>query len=162
MTSKKYYNSKHACKNVNIHVGDIVKVRKSSFVRKGQSHFSHPMVVKKIFCDLALLSDRKICIFSSLSMCRGGKSTAPPHAYSENHCPSTSPDHDWLLDDDTNRDSYPQETEVTSPCGMDVLSGGTFQDDNGGTSSNGESLEDIHKTTSLIKTTTYKITMMLQ
>lgn len=138
MTSKKYYDSRHACKQVNIQVGDKVRVKRNDFVRKGQSHFSQPMVVKKVFCNSALLSDGKTWHFSSLSLCRSGGIVPPSQVNSDNHGPPFSPDFDWLLDGDASRDSYPQRTDIASPDGVGVPGGVASREDSCSTSSSGE------------------------
>lgn len=56
--SKNHYDRKHSCKTVQVAAGDIVRVKYSGLLVKGQNRYSQPLKVEKVFCNSALLSGR--------------------------------------------------------------------------------------------------------
>ena len=68
---KHYYDTKHNVKNINLQVGDWVRVRKPGFITKGRKVYSDPVQVKnKLSRHTYVLSDGKSWNISKLVKCK--------------------------------------------------------------------------------------------
>lgn len=95
---------KHHIKDANIQIGDWVRIKLGTKVKKGESKFSQPLQVVEVYSKSAKLSDNKVWYHSRMAMCKG----KVIETRSKN---VKSPTMDWLWDDVIDR-----EKGVSSCC----------------------------------------------
>lgn len=120
------FGKKHHTEDVNLRIGDWVRIKLGTKVKKGGSKFSPPLQVIETYSKSAKLSDNKIWHHSRMARCRGNCT----ELCSKNI--SSSP-MDWLWDDvidkenvtssshdDCNNVPTPSHVDVEEPSGSGV------------------------------------------
>ncbi|KAJ1113991.1 hypothetical protein NDU88_002231 [Pleurodeles waltl] len=96
--SKSYYDPTHRYKEVNVQVGDLVKVKAPGFTKYGKGKVYPPLKLVKVLCNALLLDDGKVWRLSRVSPFKGRINIGVNEAT-------------WLMDPVTSEDEDMQEVE---------------------------------------------------